>query len=407
MNIDHSGAQARIAIHFLKTAAPAGSGQKQDDVRKQGETDLPAIKKRGRMRLKIQPIGPYCHPGRNRYCFNATSLAVLWLRNRLYAPVSSGPAKSDDLGERDVPRIGLTYFDDPVEYAASVTGYEARYLPTTNDHRFVKSELFLGSGRLTVTSRPPMLFEGTVTADEGVVAFQLEDINVNMNGHSVNADTIALLEKGTDYRAYQQSRLTHCGLFVSDTFSAHDWPEPAPADRFMWIGAESSTHLRSCVNNVVEMMRRDPARLANPNVVKGIDQSIIGGIDAALSTVVLSASSVATGRYVAICRQAEEYLRESRFRIHSSLEVANACEVNVRTLHNALVSVLGVSPGRYLLLHRLWQVRNALLRASPDALVKTIALDHGFWHLGRFSSLYHSRFGESPSTTLARRQRRC
>ncbi len=256
---------------------------------------------------------------------------------------------------------------------------------------------------MTVSSRPPMLFEGTVVANEGVVTFQLEDdLKANVNGHSVSADTIALWKRGTDYRAYQRSRLTHCALFVSDAFSARDWPEPAPTDRFMWIGADRSSYLRSCVNDVVELIRKDPARLANPNVVKGIDQSIIGGIDGALSTVILSASSVVTGRYVAICKRAEEYLKESHFRIHSGLEVAKACGVNSRTLHNALVSVLGVSLGRYLLLHRLWLVRNALLRASSEALVKSIALDHGFWHLGRFSSLYYSRFGESPSTTLAK-----
>jgi len=330
------------------------------------------------------------------------ALPALLFRNRVLAPVS-GPAKFDNPGGRIVPDISLIRSDAPAEFAASVNGFEARYLPTTNDHRFVKVELSLGSGRLAVSTRPPMLYEGTVVANEGVVCFHLEDnLRANVNGHSVSADTIALWKKGTDYRAYQRSRITHCALFVSDAFSARDWPEPAPTDRFMWIGADSSSHLRSCVNNVVEVIRRDPARLANPNVVKGIDQSIIGGIDGALSTVVLSASSVASGRYVAICKRAEEYLRESRFRIHSSLEVAKACEVNIRTLHNALVSVLGVSLGRYLLLHRLWLVRNALLRASPDALVKSIALDHGFWHLGRFSRLYYSRFGESPSTTLAK-----
>lgn len=319
----------------------------------------------------------------------------------MHAPVS-GPAKFDNLGGRIVPNISMIRSDEPAEFAASVNGFEARYLPTTNDHQFFKVELSLGSGRLAVSTRPPMLYEGTVVAEEGVVCFHLEDLRANVNGHSVSADTIALWKKGTDYRIYQRSRLTHCALFVSDAFSAHDWPEPAPEDRFMWIGADSGLHLRSSVNSVVEVIRRDPARLANPNVVKGIDQSIIGGIDGALSTVVLSASSIATGRYVAITKRAEEYLRESRFHIHSSLEVAKACEVNVRTLHNALVSVLGVSLGRYLLLHRLWLVRNALVRASPDALVKSIALDHGFWHLGRFSSLYHSRFGESPSTTLAK-----
>lgn len=296
--------------------------------------------------------------------------------------------------------------DEPAEFAASVNGFEARYLPTTNDHRFVKFELSLGSGRLAVSTRPPMLYEGTVVANEGVVCFQLEELRANVNGHSVSADTIALWKKGTDYRIYQRSRITHCALFVSDAFSAHDWPEPAPEDRFMWIGADSSLHLRSSVNNVVEVIRKDPARLANPNVVKGMDQSIIGGIDGALSTVILSGSSVATGRYVAISKRAEEYLRESRFRVHSSLEVAKACEVNVRTLHNALVSVLGVSLGGYLLLHRLWLVRNALLRASSDTLVKSVALDHGFWHLGRFSRLYYSRFGELPSATLAKRHSR-
>jgi AraC family ethanolamine operon transcriptional activator len=327
---------------------------------------------------------------------------IFLFRNRLHATVSD-PAEFDNLGGRAVPDVSMIRSDEPAEFAASVKGFEARYLPTTSDHRFVKFELSLGSGRLAVSTRPPMLYEGTVVANEGVVCFHLEDdLRANVNGHSVGADTIALWKKGTDYRAYQQSRITHCALFVSDAFSVRDWPEPAPTDRFMWIGADSSSRLRSCVSNAVEVIRRDPGRLANPNVVKGIDHSIIGGIDEALSTVVLSASGVATGRYVAICKRAEEYLRESRFRIHSSPEVARACGVTPRTLHNALVAVLGVSPGRYLLLHRLWLVRNALLRASPDALVKSIALDHGFWHLGRFSSLYCARFGESPSTTLAK-----
>lgn len=321
--------------------------------------------------------------------------------NRTFALVS-GSATFDETNQRLVPEISTIRSDEPAEFAASVKGFEALYLPTTHDREFLKVELSLGSGRLAVSTRPPMLYEGTVVADEGVVCFHLEDVRANVNGHSATADTIALWKKGTDYRIHQLFRITHCALFVSDAFSAHDWPEPAPDDRFMLIGATSSRHLRSSVNSVVDLIRNDPARLANPNVVRGIDQSIVGGIDAALATVFLSGSSAAGGRYVAICKRAEEYLRESRFQVHSSLEVATACGVHVRTLHNALVAVLGVSLSRYLVLHRLWRVRNALLQASPDALVKSIALDHGFWHLGRFSKLYHSRFGEMPSTTLAK-----
>jgi hypothetical protein len=34
--------------------------------------------------------------------------------------------------------------------------------------------------------------------------------------------------------------------------------------------------------------------------------------------------------------------------------------------------------------------------------VKSIALSHGFWHLGQFAHDYRATFGEAPSETLAR-----
>lgn len=257
---------------------------------------------------------------------------------------------------------------------------------------------------MVVVTRPPMLFEGAVAADHGVVTFQLEaGLEARVNGGSANADTIALWKRATDYRGYQQSRLTHCSLFVTDAFSTRGWLEPTPGGRMLAIGKDNSSNLRTCVGDIVRVIRRDPVRTINPNVLKGMEQSIFGSLDETFSNVMLSPGRLATGRHLATCRRAREYLRESRFSVQSNIEVAAACDVPVRTLHNAFVSVLGMSPQKYLLLHRLWSVREALLRASVGDLVKSIALDHGFWHLGRFSSVYQSRFGESPSTTLAKR----
>lgn len=281
----------------------------------------------------------------------------------------------DDNGGHGIPTADTASFDEPALFAASAYGFDARYLPTTKDRRFTKLELTLGSGRLVIATRPPMLFEGAVSAEGGVISFQLEgNVGARVNGASANGDTV----------------------------SARGWPESASGNRILWIGAESGANLRSCAADVTDVIRSDPARIANPNVLKGMDQSILVGLDDALSTFVLPAASIATGRYLAICRRARDYLREDDFRVQSNVEVAGACGVHVRTLHNAFVSVLGVSLREYLLLHRLWLVRGALLRAGPNELVKSIALDHGFWHLGRFSRLYHSRFGESPSTTLAK-----
>ncbi len=341
------------------------------------------------------------HTSGNQYNPGPVNLPRFAASNQSQASLSSLPRRIVE--EPIVPPVRTIHCDDPVEFAGAVNGLEARYLPTTNDHRFTRLELLLPSGHLAISTRPPMLYEGTVVAPEGVVCFHLEDsLWANVNGHSVSADTIALWKTGTDYRAHQQCRITHCALFVSNPFSAHDWPEQPPIERFMWTEAERSSHLRASVRQVAELIRKDPARLVNPNVVKGIDQSIVGSIDDALSSIVLSPNNVATGRYIAICRRAEEYLRESGTHVHSSLEVAKACGVNMRTLHNALISVLGMSLGRYLMLRRLWLARRALLRAGPEDLVKSIALDYGFWHLGRFSRIYHREFGELPSETLGR-----
>jgi len=37
---------------------------------------------------------------------------------------------------------------------------------------------------------------------------------------------------------------------------------------------------------------------------------------------------------------------------------------------------------------------------QPGASVTQIAMNHGFFHLGRFSKVYREQFGEKPNDTL-------
>jgi len=105
----------------------------------------------------------------------------------------------------------------------------------------------------------------------------------------------------------------------------------------------------------------------------------------------------------ALVRQAEELAAELVTKADGRLlcvgDLCVACDVPRRTLNHAFQQVLGMGPVTYLRRLRLNQVRRSLeySRANGDAKsVTEIALDHGFWHLGRFSSQYRELFGESP-----------
>src|SRR5204863_8205318 len=82
--------------------------------------------------------------------------------------------------------------------------------------------------------------------------------------------------------------------------------------------------------------------------------------------------------------------------------LARGLDVSVRSLPSAAKGIRGMSLHRYLKIRRLWLVRGRLLAAQPGARIKSVALAHGFWHLGDFSADYHDLFGELPSETMAR-----
>ncbi|MEV1320365.1 AraC family transcriptional regulator [Micromonospora arborensis] len=83
-------------------------------------------------------------------------------------------------------------------------------------------------------------------------------------------------------------------------------------------------------------------------------------------------------------------------------DVAQALRVSVRTLQDCFRRELRTTPTAYLRACRLDAAHRALRGAEPGASVTTVALQHGFVHLGRFATEYRTRFGETPSTTLRR-----
>ena len=88
-------------------------------------------------------------------------------------------------------------------------------------------------------------------------------------------------------------------------------------------------------------------------------------------------------------------------------ELCAELHVSARALHHSFAAVYGMSPHGYLRRRRLVLVRRAL-RSARDGpvLVKSVALAHGFWHLGRFARDYAAMFREMPSDTVGKDRHR-
>ena len=107
-------------------------------------------------------------------------------------------------------------------------------------------------------------------------------------------------------------------------------------------------------------------------------------------------------RYRACCR-AIAYSKRLREPIGVQ-DMARIVGVSRRTLERAFAETLGISPYRYLRLHRLNRLHRELRSAHPgERSVTAMLSEWGFSELGRTAVEYKRLFGESPSVTLAER----
>jgi AraC-like DNA-binding protein len=103
-----------------------------------------------------------------------------------------------------------------------------------------------------------------------------------------------------------------------------------------------------------------------------------------------------------LVRSAERFMADNAGESITVSDVAAHLGVSLRSLQAGFRQWRNTTPNAFLRHIRLHRVRDALLRAGAEANVTSVALSHGFSHLGRFSAHYQSAFGEAPSATLRR-----
>jgi AraC family ethanolamine operon transcriptional activator len=108
-----------------------------------------------------------------------------------------------------------------------------------------------------------------------------------------------------------------------------------------------------------------------------------------------------------VVREVEHYIdRNAAKPVHIS-EVCNKLQISRRSLHRAFNENLGIGPVTFLRRKRLCSAHTALLQSAPGVMtIAEVAMQHGFFNIGRFSGDYRTMFGEYPSQTLGGEVRR-
>jgi AraC-like DNA-binding protein len=103
-----------------------------------------------------------------------------------------------------------------------------------------------------------------------------------------------------------------------------------------------------------------------------------------------------------VVRRAERFMADNADAPITVSDVADHLGISLRSLQAGFRQWRETTPTAFLRRARLQRVREELLRSGNEANVTTVALRHGFSHLGRFSAQYRSAFGEDPRVTLRR-----
>jgi AraC family ethanolamine operon transcriptional activator len=235
-----------------------------------------------------------------------------------------------------------------------------------------------------------------------IVGLMMDDAaSLILNGMEARAPAF-LLVKGSAQCEIVEQQANLVVLVNFDSIDDRGWP--GELNRAQVIATELAKFgaLRTTLRDVLMLASHSPDALVQPDVIESIEESILQAVDLAMAAAspASEAKRLSLSHYLALVRKFDEFVAVNAGKTLYSADVARQFGVSVRTLHNAVVAIRGMSMHRYMRLRRLWSVRQQLLRTQSQS-IKAVALVNGFWHMGEFTALYRELFGETPQQTLS------
>ena len=252
----------------------------------------------------------------------------------------------------------------------------------------------------------PRILQMQYSTAGAIVGLLMEDTaSLILNGLEAGGPAF-LLVQGTATCEIVEPQSNLVAFVNFDTIEERGWP--GESDRAQVIATEPGKFeaLRTTLRDALHLASHSPDTLRQPGMIEGIEESILHAIDLAMAAAspAPEVRRLSLNHYLSLVRKFDEFVAVNAGKTLYSADVARQFGVSVRTLHNAVVAIRGMSMHRYMRLRRLWSVRQQLLRSEPPQSIKAVALMNGFWHMGEFTALYRELFGEAPQQTLAARR---
>lgn len=172
--------------------------------------------------------------------------------------------------------------------------------------------------------------------------------------------------------------------------------------RLLPVAPAALASLRRLLHEVFTLLDADAARLADPQVARGLRCTLLETVVAAVRDAAgePAESFTASVRHATV-RRARDYALSRPDEPMSVAELCAALRVSRRTLQTCFHDMLGMSPHQYLRTLRLNGMRRDLRSAAGGhAAVHQIAARWGFWHMSSCAADYRRLFGELPSASL-------
>jgi AraC family ethanolamine operon transcriptional activator len=228
-------------------------------------------------------------------------------------------------------------------------------------------------------------------------------------GHPISLQQVIVhhSEREIDLRGSGPKELAVITLKVEDLFELAMPEDKANLDQIfskgiyvLPVNPMATLRLTHFLKDLFALVETQPSRATHPAMQPIIRKDFLPLLLDFLDSGQLMPESNPSNHY-RLVKKVEAYMLaqpDQPLTLHDLCEVSGAKR---RTLQNAFLDVLGISPMAYLKIQRLHGVWRQLKLASPKtATVMGIAIRWGFWHMGHFSHDYKAMFGEPPSETL-------